>query len=152
MVTLGRMKLTSVGILSGALAIGGAGAAAAYSAASVAPSTDPPAVARTVHHQPDRAQPARPGPRFRWAPCTPPAHLEQGTCVTDVTRTVVVPAPAPAPAPAVQPAANAAAPTPTEPVPEAEGTAPTTSDDAAAHESEHETEHETEHGEHEADD
>lgn len=93
-------------------------------------------------------------PKTRWAPCEPPAELEDGVCVTEVVRTVVVPAPSSA---AARPAAPAS-PQPTR----AEGR----SDDSGSHDDhgddrdddrdddrheseseDHEDEHEDEHDE-----
>ncbi|GAB3778875.1 hypothetical protein GCM10027601_04150 [Nocardioides ungokensis] len=96
---MARMKTHSVGIVSAFLAVGLAGSAAAYRAASAdAPDTRPKAVVAAAPRPKAPAQVVRPATRFRWAPCAAGAHLEHGVCVTVVVRTVVVPA---APAPAV---------------------------------------------------
>lgn len=95
------MNRLSAGILSAAALAGLGGSTVAYAWASAG--NDAPAVARPAAH--DKARPsAQHAPRkapVRWAPCVPPAHLEQGVCVTDVVHTVVVPAPASPSAPAV---------------------------------------------------
>ena len=95
------MNRLSAGILSAAALAGLGGSTVAYAWASAG--NDAPAVARPAVQ--DRARPAaQHAPRkapVRWAPCVPPARLEQGVCVTDVVHTVVVPAPAAPPAPAV---------------------------------------------------
>lgn len=70
-------------------------------------------------------------PRTRWAPCEPPAELEDGVCVTEVVRTVVVPAPSSA-------AARPAAPAPASPQPtRAEGR----SEDSGGHDDDHGDDH-----------
>ena len=91
------MRSHSVGIVSVFLAIGLAGSAAAYRAASVDTGDTRPKAAAAAPRAKAPAQVVRPGSRFRWAPCAAGAHLEHGVCVTEVVRTVVVPAP-PAPA------------------------------------------------------
>lgn len=95
------MNRLSAGILSAAALAGLGGSTVAYAWASAG--NDAPAVARPAAQ--DKGRPAaQHAPRkapVRWAPCVPPAHLEQGVCVTDVVHTVVVPAPASPPAPAV---------------------------------------------------
>lgn len=107
------MRTHSVGIVSVSLAIGLAGSAAAYRAASVdTPDARPRAAAVTAPRPEAPAQVVRPGSRFRWAPCAAGAHLENGVCVTEVVRTVVVPAP---PAPVVP---GQSAPAPSAPVAE----------------------------------
>lgn len=88
------MKPLSAGILSAAALAGLAGSTVAYAWSSGADS--PPTVSpqRSVEHP--HAPVVRSGAPTRWAPCVAPAHLEHGVCVTDVVRTVVVPAPTPA--------------------------------------------------------
>ncbi|HWJ82968.1 MAG TPA: hypothetical protein VNS55_12090 [Nocardioides sp.] len=102
------MKLITTGVATVALAAGVAGSVAAYrtqSAQDVAVTT--PTSTSTDAAQPVASDPPR--RKVRWAPCPDGSKLEKGVCVTDVVRTVVVPAPAaPAPAPAPVPvAANA---------------------------------------------
>ena len=101
------MKRLSVGILSAAALAGLAGSTVAYGWGSSSAGTTA-AVSSSRSAERPHAQVVRPGTHFRWAPCVAPAHLEHGVCVTDVVRTVVVPAPA-APA-AATPAAPAAPP------------------------------------------
>lgn len=98
------MKRLSVGILSAAALAGLAGSTVAYGWGSSSAGTTA-AVTPSGSAQRPHAQVVRPGTHFRWAPCVAPAHLEHGVCVTDVVRTVVVPAPA-----AATPAAPAAPP------------------------------------------
>lgn len=94
-------------VLSAALLVGGAGGVAAFqhaarpdlptsASASAAETADPAPAAATATPQPARRAQHR--PRVRWAPCPDGSSLEDGVCVTDVVRTVTVPAPA---APAV---------------------------------------------------
>jgi hypothetical protein len=86
------MKNFSIGIASAFLAVGLAGSVAAYrTAAGVGPEEPGRTAASTAA---PAAQVVQPGTRFRWAPCPPPSHLEDGVCVTEVVRTVVVPPPA----------------------------------------------------------
>ena len=99
------MKRLSVGILSAAALAGLAGSTVAYGWGSAGAGTPAPLSSSRSAERP-HAQVVRPGTHFRWAPCVAPAHLEHGVCVTDVVRTVVVPAPA-APA-AATPAAPSA--------------------------------------------
>lgn len=102
---MARMKTHSVGIVSAFLAVGLAGSAAAYRAASVdTQDARPKAVVAAAPRPEPQAQVVHPASRFRWAPCAAGAHLENGVCVTEVVRTVVVPS-APAPAVPGQPAA-----------------------------------------------
>src|SRR6478735_9305405 len=108
--TVARMKTHSVGIVSAFLAVGLAGSAAAYRAASTdTHDTRPRAVAAAAPRPKPPAQVVQPAPRFRWAPCAAGAHLEHGVCVTEVVRTVVEPA-APAPAAPGQPATAPSSP------------------------------------------
>ena len=77
------MKLITAGLTSVILAAGGAGSVQAYRvtaepAEEVVSATPPRAKQRTV---------------VQWAPCEAPSRLDNGTCVTDVVRTVVRPAP-----------------------------------------------------------
>lgn len=88
---------TGLVVLVASIALGGAGAVVVYRAVAGPPvptaTTPSPEVTR------DDAPAGK--PKVRFAPCEPPAVLEAGVCVTDVVRTVVVPAaPAPGPAPA----------------------------------------------------
>jgi hypothetical protein len=89
-------------VLSFALLLGGAGAVFAFeSAANPGPAT-PAASAPAAPSTTAAAGQVRPTghhrTRVRWAACAGGAHLEDGVCVTDVVRTVTLPAPA---APAV---------------------------------------------------
>src|SRR5688500_10351124 len=79
------MKMFSVAVMSAAVLTGLAGAGVAYEIASAGDSTTVTAVTPTTPA--DAAK-----PRKRWAPCTPPAVREGKACVTDVVRTVVLPA------------------------------------------------------------
>ena len=97
------MTHLSMLILSLALLVGGAGAVSAYQSAadhpqthttSVAPAGDrvaataaPAAKARHAHRHRQRV-------KVRWAPCPAGTTLDAGACVTDVVRTVTLPAPA----------------------------------------------------------
>lgn len=87
--TLVGMKITH-SVLSLALVAGLAGSVAAYRAAAgdVEPAPAPPTAVSAAPAQ----QLEVPGTKFTWAPCTPGARLEGGTCVVEVVRTVVVPA------------------------------------------------------------
>src|SRR4051794_14670069 len=93
------MNRISTLVLALALLFGSAGAVLAFQSAAgpglpaasstAAPSTPaatPRPVARSGRH------PAR--PRARWAPCPSGTTLVEGACVTDVVRTVTLPAPA----------------------------------------------------------
>jgi hypothetical protein len=84
------MKLFAV--LLGALALlaGVAGGMHAYSASAT---TAPAAPSVTVSHH-AAAQVVRPGVVVKWAPCRAPAVRQGRACVTHVTHTVSVPAPA----------------------------------------------------------
>jgi hypothetical protein len=84
------MKILTAGVLSAILVAGIAGAFAGYRSQTNQdlPSQRPVAVAAThvakaAHHQ---------RPRVRWAPCRKGSKLEGRVCVTDVVKTVVVPA------------------------------------------------------------
>jgi len=93
-------------ILSFALLIGGAGAVFAFESAANLGSALPAASAQaapTTSAAPGHVRPTghhgnRHRTVVRWAPCANGAHLEDGVCVTDVVRTVTLPAAA---APAV---------------------------------------------------
>lgn len=87
------MKLTH-SVLSLTLAAGLAGSVAAYRATSGDVAPAPPAPA--AQSSPPARQVVVPGTRFGWAPCQPGSHLEHGTCVVEVVRTVVLPAAVPA--------------------------------------------------------
>lgn len=87
------MKLTH-SVLSLTLAAGLAGSVAAYRATSGDVAPTPPAPA--AQSSPPARQVVVPGTRFGWAPCQPGSHLEHGTCVVEVVRTVVLPAAVPA--------------------------------------------------------
>lgn len=102
------MKLFAVLLGALALVAGFTGGLRAYSTS--AHSGPPVPTARvTVPHYP-KAQVVRPGPVVRWAPCTAPAKLVGKTCVTTVTHTVALPAPATAAPSSAAPAAAPAAP------------------------------------------
>lgn len=90
--TLAGMKLTH-SVLSLTLAAGLAGSVAAYRATSGEVVPTPPAPA--AQSSPPTRQVVVPGTRFAWAPCKPGSHLEHGTCVVEVVRTVVLPAAVP---------------------------------------------------------
>ena len=108
------MRSASALVGLAAVAAGTVGAAWAYD--SAAPAEDPVPVASPS--QPTVKAVAK-RPRLVWAPCRPPATLHRGVCVTDVVRTVVLPAlPAPtappqnpAPSAPVPPARDAGTPT-----------------------------------------
>lgn len=105
------MKLITAGVTSVTsvmLAAGIAGSVAAYRTQAGAPETIRPTAptapaapaasrhgAGATHHQQR--------PRVRWAPCPAGSTLEQGTCVTDVVRTVVLSAPSRTAAPVPTP-------------------------------------------------
>ena len=78
------MTIISALAVTAAVAAGTAGAVTAYQLASPEP---PPAPAAAVASDTDRSVPDH----RRFAPCEKPAELERGRCVSDVTRTVVVP-------------------------------------------------------------
>jgi hypothetical protein len=96
------MNLTSAGVMSASLVIG-VGAAVTIFDAATSTGSEPAAVRSPVVLKEDRSGPNRGSRRF--APCERPAKLDHGVCVTDVTRTVVVP-----PVGAPQTAPRAAAP------------------------------------------
>lgn len=77
------MNLISAGLTLAILGAGVAGSVQTYRAKA-----EPAAklVAAT--------RPAKPRTVVQWAPCRPPSRLENATCVTEVVRTVVRPAPA----------------------------------------------------------
>jgi hypothetical protein len=118
------MKLFAVLVATLALLAGFAGGMRAYSAA--APAHAAPAPVAVPHHP--KAQPVRPGPTFRWAPCAKPAVRQGRFCVTHVTHTVSVPAPVVA---APQAPVRVAAPAPRHPHPTAPP--PTTHHDGGNH-------------------
>jgi len=82
------MNLTSAGVMSASLIIG-VGAAVTIFDAATSSGSEPEAVRSPVVLKEDRRGPNR-GPE-RFAPCEKPAKLIDGVCLTDVTRTVVVP-------------------------------------------------------------
>ncbi len=84
------MKLFASLLAALALLAGFAGGMRAYSASADATSAS---AQRVTPHLP-KAQPVRPGVVFRYAPCRKPAVREGKACVTHVTRTVALPAPA----------------------------------------------------------
>jgi hypothetical protein len=81
-------------ILSLALLVGGAGAVAAFESAAGSGSALPSASAptETVRAAATGHRPHRHRTLVRWAPCRDGARLEGGACVTDVVRTVTLPA------------------------------------------------------------
>ena len=83
------MRILAVAVLSAAVAAGTGGAVVAYDLAT--PSAQSAEQATTPI--PSANQNPRRATRPRFAPCTPPAKLERGTCVTDKVRTMVLPAP-----------------------------------------------------------
>ncbi len=104
------MNLTSAGVISASVVIGVGAAVTIFDAAtglgSESSSVQSPISLRADDRGRDR------GPR-RFAPCEKPARLVDGFCVTDVTRTVVVPpAGAPQVAPQAPPPAQPAPPVP----------------------------------------
>ncbi len=107
------MKTLPLLVSAAVLAVGLACGTLAFQAASGGGSSlDNPAAAAPATPVAHRA--VRPRPTVRWAPCRPPAARDGAACVTEVVRTVVVPAPPAAAAPAPLPAsAPATAPTPT---------------------------------------
>lgn len=78
------MSLTSTLAATAALAVGSVGAVTAYQIVAPEPvaETSQQTAAAASQQQGERG----------FAPCRPPAELEAGKCVTEVTRTVVVPA------------------------------------------------------------
>lgn len=143
------MKRLSVGILSAAALAGLAGSTVAYGWGSSDAGTPAP-VSSPRSSEGQHAQVVRPATHFRWAPCVAPAHLEHGVCVTDVVRTVVVPAPA-APAPAV-PAAPGTAPAATQGAATAPAAAPEPAQEPEEDQAEEPGEdHEQEHGDDDGD-
>ena len=86
------MKLFAVLLGALALVAGFTGGLRAYSASSQA-GPPVPAAQVQVHHYPP-AQVVRPGPVLKWAPCVKPAVRVGRACVTHVTRTVTIAAPA----------------------------------------------------------
>jgi hypothetical protein len=89
-------------ILSFALLIGGAGAVIAFESAAnlgnAAPAASAQAAPATTAATGHARAAGHRGNRHRtvvhWAPCSNGARLEAGVCVTDVVRTVTLPAPA----------------------------------------------------------
>ena len=82
------MNIKSGFVLLIVLVAGVLGGTAAYQVATPTSSSAEPAIRESiVVGNGDRARDKRPG----FAPCKRPATLEGGRCVTDVTRTVVVP-------------------------------------------------------------
>ncbi|MDP2774736.1 MAG: hypothetical protein Q8O61_14380 [Nocardioides sp.] len=89
------MKLTH-SVLSLTLAAGLVGSVAAYRATAGEIEPEPAAAPSSAVSTTPARQLVLPGTTFAWAPCKPGARLERGTCVTDVVRTVVLPAAVPA--------------------------------------------------------
>src|SRR5687768_6619192 len=83
------MRILTVAVLSAAVAAGTGGAVVAYDLATPPVRSADETTTPTQPANKSQRQPTRP----RFAPCTPPAKLERGTCVTDEVRTVVLPAP-----------------------------------------------------------
>ena len=75
------MSLITALATTAAVTVGTAGAVTAYQLAAPEPTVAPAIESTDQGTRPDR-------PRFE--PCTEPATLEKGKCVTSVTRTVVV--------------------------------------------------------------
>lgn len=100
------MKILSALLLALALVAGVTGSAMAYRHASAPTALVAAPAPKAGAHRP-AAQVVRPGTRFKWAPCPAGSRLEGRACVTDVVRTVVIPAPA---APVVARTAPVAAP------------------------------------------
>ncbi len=86
------MKLFAVLLGALALAAGFTGGLRAYSTSAHAGPPVPTAQVAAPHYP--RAQVVRPGPVVRWAPCVKPAVRVGKACVTTVTHTVTLPAPA----------------------------------------------------------
>lgn len=109
------MRPNSAIVALAALAVGVGGGSAAFRLASTAGAATPPATVSVVKQPAKAAHRQAPqqvvrGPRFAWAPCKPPAVRHGKVCVTQVVRTVVLPAAPVAAAPAPVPAAPAPAP------------------------------------------
>jgi len=87
------MKIFSVAMMSAAVVTGLAGAGVAY---EIATAGQDGAAASVTDTSPvdDATAVDVVRPKKRWAPCVPPAALEGRECVTDVVRTVILPAPA----------------------------------------------------------
>ena len=124
------MKLFAV--LLGALALiaGFTGGMRAYSASSQARPPVPAAQVQ-VHHYPP-AQVVRPGPVLKWAPCAKPAVRVGRACVTHVTRTVTIAAPATS-APSAPAATTSTAQPPRQTQAPSHPTASPSSDDGGHH-------------------
>lgn len=103
------MKLSALAIGVVAAAAGVVGGVSAYASSSGHVPAPPAPV--SLHH-PVRPQPVRPGVILKWARCQKPAVRQGRACVTHVTRTVVLPAPAQAapPAPPTAPVAHSTPP------------------------------------------
>jgi hypothetical protein len=86
------MKLFAVLLGALALVAGFTGGLRAYSSSAHAGPPVPTARVSVPHYP--KAQVVRPGPVVRWAPCAKPAVRVGKACVTTVTRTVTLPAPA----------------------------------------------------------
>lgn len=87
-------KTISALLMSAALVAGVFGATTAYRSAAATGSPTGPVTASAAIAKAHAPQVVRPGTRFRWAPCPDGSQLEGRVCVTDVVRTVVIPAPA----------------------------------------------------------
>lgn len=87
-----------VATLTASIALGAAGSVAVYRMVA-GPSVTTPALAQPSAEEAQEPAPAaaKVKPKVKWAPCQPPAVLEKGVCVTDVVKTVVLPAAASAP-------------------------------------------------------
>jgi len=99
------MKLTH-SVLSLSLAAGLVGSVAAYRATAGEVEPEPASATPSAVSTAPARQLVVAGTTFAWAPCEPGARLERGTCVTDVVRTVVVPAAVVPGAVTVQPVAQ----------------------------------------------
>jgi hypothetical protein len=85
------MKIISAGVLSAILVAGVAGSFAAYRSQTAQDVSVERPAAVSAPAAPV-AQAVHPGTKFRWAPCPKGSTLVRRACVTDVVRTVVVPA------------------------------------------------------------
>lgn len=105
------MRLTTSLVSLAALVVGVGGGTAAFQLASTAGGPDAPTGSVATAATPaGLVEPAEvlPGTRFAWAPCEEPAVRRGRACVTEVVRTVVLPA-----------AAAPAVPVPAPPAPQA---------------------------------
>ena len=108
--TVGGMKLFAVLLGALALVAGFTGGLRAYSSTAHAGAPVPTAHVAAPHYP--RAQVVRPGPVVRWAPCPKPSVRVGRSCVTTVTHTVTLPAPAVSAPPVAQTVAASTVRTP----------------------------------------